>query len=138
MKITDLNKNQKDQLNTLLNNFFSKYLDIFAVTVCTSDGFDLCSVIEGSIQKTRLLEADKISAMSSTMCSLSTAASNHILDSDLQNTTIEAEDGSNVILLKVSFIELECVIFAAATDKVSLAELRFITKQLANGIEKVT
>ena len=137
MKITDLNKNQKDQLNVLLNNFFSKYLDIFAVTVCTSDGFDLSSVIEDSIQKTRLLEADKISAMSSTMCSLSAAASNHILDSNLQNTTIEAEDGSNIILLKVSFIELECVIFTAATDKVSLAELRFITKQLAREIEKL-
>jgi len=97
MKITDLSKNQKDQLNTLLNDFFSKYLDIFAVTVCTSDGFDLYSVIESSIQKTRLLEADKISAMSSTMCSLSAAASNHILESNLRNTTIEAEDGSNVI-----------------------------------------
>lgn len=137
MKLKDLTDSQKKSLQSAIDSFFEKYLDVFAITVCTSDGFDLAAVIDEGIKSERLLEVDKISAMASTMCSLSTAASNHILGSDLQNTTIEAQNDCNIILVRTTFIDIDCVIFAASSEKVSLAELRFITRNLTKEIQEI-
>jgi len=134
MSIESLNEQSKKLLKALLENFSANYFEINVVSICTSDGFDLHFISK----KDSSLEADKVSAIASTLCSLSNASSEQISNSRLELTTIESENGRNIILMKTTFLELDCVICAEASESMSLAELRFITNELSKKIKVLT
>lgn len=131
MSIENLNEQNKELLKALLEEFSSNYFEVNVISVCTSDGFDLHFISK----KDTNLEADKVSAIASTLCSLSNASSEQISNSRLELTTIESENGCNILLMKTFFSEIDCVICAEASDKMSLAELRFITNALSKKIK---
>ena len=133
MNIKNITEIERESLKRLLEEFSEKYLEAQVVSVCTSDGFDLCFV--SKLNDT--LEADKVSAISSTLCSLSNAASEQISNSALTITTIESVNGRNILLMKTTFCELECVICVEGTSKMSLAELRFVTNTLSEKVMNI-
>jgi len=128
-----ITSDSKNLLKELLEAFSTKYTEVQVVSVCTSDGFNLRTISDSESD----VEPDKLSAIASTLCSISNAAAEQVSKSSLTLTTIESENGRNILLMKTTFSDTDCVICTQATKKMSLAELRFITNTLSKNILKI-
>ena len=90
MEITDLKSIDKKPLIQLINAFFESSLDVQLVPTSTSDGFDLYSV--SRMRET--LEADKVAAIASILCSISNASAEQISNDIFNIATVESEKGN--------------------------------------------
>ena len=130
MLITDLKEQDKKLLHDLVEELSSDYNEVQIVSVSTSDGFNL-----SFISKKGTIEDDKVAAVASTLCSISTAVSEQISNGSLKTITIESDNGRNTLLMKASFFEIDCVACIEATKNMSLAELRFISNNFVKKIK---
>jgi predicted regulator of Ras-like GTPase activity (Roadblock/LC7/MglB family) len=130
VNINNLQEEQKIPLNTLVGSFFNDSLEIQLISVCTSDGFDL----HFSSRKKETLEADKIAAIASTLCSISNASAEQISNGRFNIATVESEKG-NILFLRTQFLGFECVLCVEGSENMTLGALRFVSQRLAEKIQ---
>lgn len=123
---------QKASLHALAMSFFNKTGAIKLISVCTSDGFDLFY----ASRKARQIEGDKIAAISSTLCSISSASAEKISSGKFKIATIESDIG-NILFLRTEFAGLDCALCIEGSTNMSLGTLRFISQRLAKEIEEL-
>jgi len=105
---------------------------IFLVSLCTTDGFSIQSVMSKDIK----IEADKLAAMSSTISALSDSSARQVFTNECDITIVETEAG-NMLFVKTSYLGLPCVLTIAARSKLALATARHKTKVFAKDISEI-
>ena len=106
---------------------------IFLVSLCTTDGFSIQSVMTKGLSS----EADKLAAMSSTISALSDSSSKQVLQDECNITIVEASAG-NMLFVKTTYLGNPCVLTIAARAKLALATARHKTKVFASEISEIT
>ncbi|RBP49594.1 roadblock/LC7 domain-containing protein [Arenicella xantha] len=106
--------------------------EIFVVSLCTTDGFSIKSFASKSLAA----EADKLAAMSSTICALSDATSNQVLTDQFDVTIVESKSG-NVLFVRTQYLDKPCVLMIAARSEMALANVRYRTIKLAESIASI-
>ena len=107
--------------------------EINFVSLCTKDGFSVKAYSKNDLN----IEADKISAISSTICALSGSAAKQLAAEKFSITIIETRT-DNILFVSTQYLSSECVLTLAAKPKMSLANARFCTIRLAEAISKIT
>lgn len=116
-------------LNKLLDEFIESNTSIELVGLSTSDGF-----VIGMRRNERItVEFDKISAIASSLCSLSDSAAASIINQSFLMTTVETESG-NILFLRTKYLHYSCVVCIAVKEDLSLAQTRFISLRLTDAI----
>lgn len=124
--------NEQADLEQLMETFLNDDSDIKQVSLCTADGFDIAHKGNGEI----VVESDKLSAMSSTFCSMSQSVSELLLGKESEISSIETTDG-HILFISTNYRASSCVLTVAAKGNISLGEARYKTKRLSNRIESV-
>lgn len=122
----------KADVAELLKTTCTNTREIFLVSLCTADGFNIKSIASESLA----VEADKVSAIASTICSLSDSAASQIMQIGSQTTTIETSNG-NILFLSAKLLGKDCVLTLAAKSSMQLANARFAVMRLAQGIAAI-
>ncbi len=121
--------------HSVLDALFKKllqYNDIKAISLSTEDGFTIHSVLAGSF----VIEEDKLSAVVSSLASLSDAAAQQVIQAALLHTVIETEQG-DVLILKTYYRRQAVVLCLITTAKQSLGKARYYAVKLAQAIKKI-
>lgn len=111
----------------MINSYFDENSDIEIINLCSSDGFPIYSLFKKNI----LIEEYKLSAISSTLCSLSNSASKDISDQQLIVCSIETEL-KNILFFRVSIFNQDYVLTIMTCEGVSLGESHYKANKLAN------
>ncbi len=122
----------KEKLEQILKAVCINRREIFLTSLCTVDGFNIKSVTSSS----HTTEVDKLAAMASTICSLSDASANQIMQLPSNFTTIETE-GGNILFLTTKLLNKDCVLTLAARSSMQLANARFEALRLAKSIAEL-
>lgn len=102
------------------------------LNISTADGFLICQVCKSDLS----IEGDKISAISSSLYSISNSAINAIFTESTGTIDIESESGK-LILSQIQIGERVTVLTICCSDKMALAEGRFLAKRLKTNIESL-
>ena len=122
----------KQSLLDAVDSVFEDGVGVDLVGLCTSDGFDVISLINDKLD----VEGDKLAAVASSLYSLSHSCASQLMGKGLMMTTVETNDG-NALFLKVDYLGSPCILSIASSASVSLATLRFIAKRLATTISEI-
>jgi len=125
------NTDDTEVLEDILKLFLHENKDITHINFCTIDGFFL-GMAEADHNA---IEKDKMSAISSTLCSLSNSAVSEIIGQGLDVCSIES-GGASIILVRVEYKGTECVLTVVNRDSITLGEARYKTKKLSEIISK--
>jgi len=106
---------------------------IFLVSLCTTDGFSIQSVMSKDLSS----EADKLAAMSSTISALSDSSAKQVFQNECNITIVETTSG-NMLFVKTTYLGLPCVLTIAARAKLALATARHKTTVFAKEISEIT
>lgn len=125
--------NSKEQLKPLLAPMFSSYvqenMDIEMILLATTDGFPILHLIN----EDKIFEADKMSAASSTLYSVSNAVTKQILNKRFQIAFIETEEG-NVAFVSIPLDDRDFVLAMSAKAALNIASLRMFINRLSKEI----
>jgi len=110
---------------------FDEKFDISLLSLSSADGFDI-----HTLSRNVDIEYDKVSAIASTLCSVSDASAKQIFQEDFNITTVEMNNGL-LLFLKVKLQDSYNVLCLAANNKLSLGEARFYAQQLVKEIESI-
>ncbi|RBP51166.1 roadblock/LC7 domain-containing protein [Arenicella xantha] len=120
------------EVSEMLKSVCVNSQEIFLVSLCTADGFNIRSFASETLS----VEADKVSAIASTIGSLSDSASRQIMLVESQTTTIETANG-NILFLSCMLVGKPCVLTLAAKSSMQLANARFAVMRLAQALAKI-
>lgn len=126
------NQEDNNRLSNLVKETVHSAKYIKAVNLSTEDGFTLfsCAVNGYSVEK------DKLSAVSSSLLSLSNAATNQLMQSQLSNTVIEANDGI-MVTVKTKYKGKLAVLCVIAEMRLNVGKARYYSVKLAQEIFKL-
>lgn len=113
-------------------DFFDDELNIGLINLCTSDGFSIHSLSRSDYA----VEADKVAAIASTLCSISDVSAEQISKGGFNIATVESINGA-ILFLKTQFLDLQSVLCVATSGKMSLGEARYYCQRMANEIEAI-
>lgn len=117
------------ELEHLFINFFKQVGYGKALNLSTVDGFTVLSQTIDGYE----LEADKLSAVTSSLASLSNAAAQQLIQSQLLNTTIETDNG-DLIILKTQYHGKSAILCVITDKQLSLGKSRYYSIKLAEAI----
>lgn len=117
------------ELRQIINDFYSHDTDVNLVSLCTPDGFE---IHQSSMDKFQAVP-DKISAIASTLSSISDSIANEIIESPFKVTTIETNEG-NFVCIYTQYLQQNVVLTICAGSDMSLGVLRVKTRHLATAI----
>lgn len=123
---------QKQHIASILDQAFNENEDIGLISISTTDGFSIYTINKQELT----IEVDKLAAMSSALCSLSSASAEQLTKDGLRMATVETEKG-NILFRRAEFYHLSCVVSMVGKSSVSLAEARFVLKRLTDAVEKL-
>lgn len=123
----------KSELLTAIKTLCQENKEFFLVSLCTTDGFSIQTIASKKFSG----EADKLAAMSSTIGSLSDSSAKQVLENEFKITIVESEAG-NILFIKTTYLDLQCVLTIASRHQLALATARFKTKEFAKAISKIT
>lgn len=106
--------------------------DLKLINLSTLDGFLLHQTARSNFS----IEADKVSAISSSLCSMSNSATSEFFSDNPGVINIESASGK-IILMEVKLGKKDGVITVCCSDSMSLAEGRFVAKRMKEKIEKL-
>jgi predicted regulator of Ras-like GTPase activity (Roadblock/LC7/MglB family) len=119
-----------------LHQFIHKVLeqadDVLAINLSTVDGFTIINHTADGVT----IDGDKLSAVSSSLQSLSQAATQQLMKSQLNNTIIESEAG-NMILLSTTYLAKKAVLCFISGSGLNVAKSRYFAVQLAQLIANI-
>jgi predicted regulator of Ras-like GTPase activity (Roadblock/LC7/MglB family) len=119
-----------EKLKYLAEKFFNGYEQILKLNLTSMDGFTIYSrQIEGGE-----FETDKISAVVSSLTSLSQVTSSQLLASQLLNTVIETDKG-NMIMFPTVYQDEPAILIVISNVKFKPDEINNIVHQLAEDIK---
>lgn len=116
-----------------MKKLFEDNSEITLVSLCTTDGFPINHVSTNELSE----QADKLAAISSTLSALSGSSAIQMQQGQCDITIIEATFG-NILCVKTSYLETQCVLTVVANIKMSLAEARYKTKKMSQEIAEIT
>lgn len=122
----------KDAVHEAIANEFESNGEILMISLGTTDGFHIRSERADSFD----LEESKMSAMSSTLFSLSKACADVQEDNMLNIATVETER-AHFLFLKTDILSLNCVLSVVVNAKLSLAQGRFHAKRLSSRLNEL-
>jgi len=102
------------------------------ISLCSEDGFNIYNKTRSMLS----VESDKVIAIASSLSALSNSASQEILNNNLTLIIVESENG-NLIFLNTSYCEVDSVLTFASSKSLSIAQVRFIAKRLADKIREL-
>lgn len=121
----------KEDIHELFVGEFKGRTDLVLLNLSTLDGFLLHQVGQSGFSA----EGDKVSAISSSLCSMSNSAVKELFSASHGVINIECDSGK-VILFHLSLgRQKEGVLTLCCTQKMALAEGRFLAKRLTQNIE---
>ncbi len=118
-----------------LDALFKKLIefnDIKAVSLSTVDGFTIHAKVQGKYP----IEDDKLSAVVSSLSSLSDAASQQIINAQLVNTVIETQNG-DILIVKTRYKGKKMVLCIITGAKQNLGKARYYAIKLAEAIVNI-
>jgi predicted regulator of Ras-like GTPase activity (Roadblock/LC7/MglB family) len=119
-------------LKLIFSNFIKQIGFAKAINLSTVDGFTILSHTAANYQ----IENDKLSAVSSSLISLSNAASKQLINSQLVNTVIETVDGT-MIILKTKYKNKLCVLCVITDIELNVGKSRYFSIKLAESIATI-
>ncbi len=119
-------------LKKLITKVVNQVDHIRAINLSTADGFTLYASTDEAFD----LEKDKLSAVSSSLLSLSNAACRQLIESQLVNTIIESEAG-NIIILKTQYQNKSCALCVITGVELTLGKARYYAIKLAESITAI-
>lgn len=122
----------KDSVHEAIVSEFDSSSDILMISLATTDGFHIRSARSESFE----LEETKMSAMSSTLFSLSKACAEVQKNNVLNIATVETEK-AHFLFLKTDILSLNCVLSVVVNAKLSLAQGRFHALRLSKRLSKL-
>ncbi len=131
-KVKDEQAAAKAILFEKMQGFFDDELNIVLVNLCTSDGFSIHSLSRSNDG----VEADKVAAIASTLCSISNASAEQISKGMFNIATVESANGA-ILFLRTQFLEVQSVLCVATSAKMSLGEARFHCQRLASEVKAI-
>ncbi len=126
MNQQEIKEKLKGALQAAIKDEFKSNSEILMISLCTTDGFHIHSERTDAFD----LEETKMSAMSSTLFSLSKACAEIQKGNTLNIATVETEN-THFFFLKTDILNLNCVLSFAVHSKLSLAQGRFHAKRLS-------
>jgi predicted regulator of Ras-like GTPase activity (Roadblock/LC7/MglB family) len=130
---TSLNIQIKSEVSEKIAEVFCKNHEIMMINLSTTDGFHLEHYTNELVD----IEADKIAAIASTLCALSSSSATQIMKQEFNITTIENDTG-NILFVSTKYLDLQCVLTLAAKSEMLLAQARFFTLNLAKIISNIS
>lgn len=128
--MTDKINFPKEAVRELFVEEFKNKPDLVLINLSTLDGFLLHQVNRTG----QGVEGDKVAAISSSLCSMSTSAAREFFSDSSGIVNIETETGK-IVFQHVDLKDKAAVITLCCKSKLSLAEARFVAKRLKDGIE---
>ncbi|MCB1584491.1 MAG: hypothetical protein R3E90_14980 [Marinicella sp.] len=120
------------QLNLLIKRTMNESTAIKVISLSTADGFNVCTEFGDDYR----VEKEKLSAVSSSLASLSNAACKQILKTRLKATIIESIDG-NLIFIKTKYGKSDSVLCLIASSELLVGKARYYARQLALSIHEI-
>lgn len=120
-----------NQFNAFFDKLKTKFIDLKIIALTTADGFPIYCDVQGKNQ----VESEKVSAVSSSLMSLSNAAAKQMVGHALESTTIETDNG-NMFLCNTEVKEKKCVLCIVTGAKENIGHARYYTQQIAQLIAK--
>lgn len=123
----------KEQVLELFEEKLKKDFHIKLLSLNTIDGFN----IQQHSQLAKTVESDKVSAICSSLFSLSKAGSMQILNGNLRSTLVETDTG-HLLLRHLLYEEKDCVLAVVTDKKMTLGESNFVLTDCAKKISGLT
>ncbi len=124
---------EHDKLKGLIQAIATEANYVNAINLSSIDGFTFHSYFDVN----HSFESDKLSAVSSSLLSLSNAATRQLMNTKLVSTVIESTDG-NMIIIKTRYMNKEAVLCFISSSKLIVGKARYFAIKLAQSIEKIT
>ncbi len=121
-----------DKLDMIFNQLIEKNDDIQGVSLSTVDGFTVHSVMDTK----HPIEDDKLSAVVSSLASLSNAASQQVINAQLLNTVIETKNG-DILIISTQYQKKPAVLCVITGSKQNLGKARYYALKLAQAIVNI-
>lgn len=120
-------------LEKIVNKVMSQSEEMRVFNLSTLDGFTHYTLRADGYDT----GDDKLSAVSSSLLSLSHAATRQLMKSELINTVIEAVDG-NMILIKTQYKQQDAVLCLITSTDLILGKARYFATKIAEAIAKIS
>lgn len=122
-----------ESLNKLFTFVLVKNPDVKCITLSTEDGFTIaCQHADDFFP-----EAEKMSAVTTSLAALSNSASMQMINSELIRTVIETNHG-DLFIYRTTYLEKNTVMSLITARKSNHAKSRFISNDLVKTIEKLS
>ena len=119
-----MDKNTIDKLFTAL----MKKQPIFrAISLSTADGFSVSS----TLAEDDGMDQDRLSAVSSSLASLSHAAAKQLMNAKMSNTIIETDTGEDMLIVKTRYEGKDAVLCVISEGGENLGKTRYYAMKLA-------
>jgi len=121
------------ELKKLINHTVNQAEYVDVINLSSVDGFTFYSYSSNK----NSTEEDKLSAVSSSLISLSNAATRQLMNTTLVSTVIESTDG-NMIILKTRYMGKDAVLCFISGSKLIIGKSRYFAIKLAESISKLS
>ncbi|WP_223786752.1 roadblock/LC7 domain-containing protein [Marinicella meishanensis] len=120
----------KQTFADLFKQIDSKLHSIRCLSLTTEDGFSVFSQTAGSFK----VEDDKLSAVTSSLTALGSAAAKQLIGAKFESTCIETNEGL-MFMIKTKYQDKPCVLSLISGNDPNLGQIRFYLNKLAAYLE---
>lgn len=113
-------------IKSFLEETATKFTNLKLISLTTADGFP----IYNDIRTHHEVDKESISAVSSSLISLSNAAAKQLIGSTLEAVTLETKEG-NMFLCNTEYKGKKCVLCVATGIQNNIGHARYFTQQVA-------
>jgi len=124
-------EHSKLSIEELISTYIKGYEEIQMINVSTEDGFSIAHTCKLK------LESDAVAAMTSSLSSISDAATIMLDEKSYSICILEAGE-SNIFFVKSEYQEKPCIITSCIKDYATLGKARFIMRQIGEKVKNLT
>jgi len=117
----------KKTIDKLFAAIMKKQVLFKAISLSTADGFTVSSTVADSNDS----DQDRLSAVSSSLASLSHAAAKQLMNAKMSNTIIETDTGADMLIVKTRYEKKDAVLCVITENNENLGKARYYAMKLA-------
>ncbi|WP_395375573.1 roadblock/LC7 domain-containing protein [Marinicella sp. W31] len=117
----------KNTINKLFMAIMKKQAIFKVISLSTADGFTVCTAVKDSDS----MDQDRLSAVSSSLASLSHAAAKQLMNAKMSNTIIETDKGEDMLIVKTRYEDKDAVLCVISEGGENLGKTRYYAVKLA-------
>ena len=117
----------KTTIEKLFTAIMKKQTLFSAMSLSSADGFPICSIASD----VDAMDADRLSAVSSSLASLSHAAAKQLMNNTMSNTIIETDKGGDMLIVKTRFEGKDAVLCVITDNSENIGKARYYAKKIA-------